>query len=258
MKISTLLLALPLATLGTTATAEARTSARNREVCGAPNGLNFRSAPSMHARVRGTLPAGQNLTMLGISGNGRWLRVKNDGNGRTGFVSRQFTCRRGESPNRGRGGAREGVGGIARWRNPVQGTCVTSDFGPRRRPCSTCSNNHHGTDLGAGCGTPIKSAAPGRVIFSGWMGAYGNAIMIRHPNGVVSLYGHMSRRNLGPGNVVGRNEIIGRVGTTGASTGCHLHFEVRRGGRAFNPQSLIGFGRCPTYGKSTGSRFLQP
>lgn len=248
-----------LSLLAADASAHVPKAAKSREVCGTGGaGLNFRSAPSLHARVRTVLPEDQDIKLLGISSNGKWLRVRNQGNGQTGWVYRSFTCRKSAGGGRGNGGGGAAVGGsIAWWRNPVMGTCVTSDFGPRPRPCSGCSSYHRGCDLGAGCGTRVRAAAGGTVIISSYdPGGFGNYIAVRHGNGVVSYYAHLSSRNVRPGQRVGADTILGRVGSTGASTGCHLHFETRRNGVAFDPQSLIGQGRCPRVGRSTGGRTL--
>ncbi len=244
-----------LSLLATSATASAAIpAAAKREVCKTGGaGLNLRSAPSLHAPVKTVMREGNDLRMLGLSKNGKWVKVQ-DGN-RTGWAYRSFLCRGGAAGGNGGGSA---VGGaIGRWRNPISGTCVTSDFGPRRAPCRGCSTYHRGTDLGAGCGTPIHAAAGGTVIASSYdAGGFGNYVAVRHPNGIVSYYAHMSRRGVRPGQKVGADTILGRVGSTGASTGCHLHFEVRRNGVAFDAQSLIGQGRCPSAGRTTGGRTL--
>ena len=233
-------------------------SALAREVCGAPSGLNFRSGPSLHAPVREVLDNGDDFAkVLGDSSNGKWLKVRVDG--RTGWVYRGYTC--GEARRRTmavRGNSGSASGKIAHWRNPVMGACVTSDFGPRRAPTRGASSYHQGCDLGAGCGTPVRSTAPGRVVFAGWNGGYGNTVMVQHPDGSRSLYAHLSRINVRPGTRPGINTVLGRVGTTGTSTGCHLHFGIMRGGRLVDPQNYIGQRGCPGYGRSTGARWFRP
>lgn len=259
MNLRILTLAAAAAFLGTTFAAErAQAQPAKREVCNTgSSGLNVRSAPSIHSRVGRTISEGTDMTMLGLSRNGQWVRASIDG--RVGWVSRRYVCNDAGRGSGGSGNSGASAGsGETRWRNPVMGTCVTSDFGPRRRPCRGCSAYHRGCDLGAGCGTPIRAAAPGRVIFSGWKGGYGNTVMVQHAGGKVSLYAHMSRRDVRPGKVLAENTVLGKVGTTGSSTGCHLHFEVRQNGRAVDPQNFIGAGRCPRYGRSSGSRFLRP
>lgn len=91
-------------------------------------------------------------------------------------------------------------------------------------------HGHNGVDLGCPVGTPLRAAAPGTVIVAstgGWGGGYGNYVVIRHPNGTQTVYGHMSRVSVNPGQVVERGESIGTTGNSGKSTGPHLHFEVR-------------------------------
>lgn len=227
-----------------------------REVCGAPSGLNVRSGPSLHARVRTIAENGDDFAKVyDRSNNGKWLKVRVDGT--TGWVYRGYTC--GESRSRTRGNAGgTGSGQIARYRNPVMGACVTSDFGPRRRPRPGASSFHQGCDLGAGCGTPVRSTAPGRVVFAGWNGGYGNTVIVQHPNGTRSLYAHLSRINVRPGTRPTSNMTLGRVGTTGVSTGCHLHFSIYRSGRLVDPQNYIGQRGCPSYGISSGARWIRP
>jgi murein DD-endopeptidase MepM/ murein hydrolase activator NlpD len=90
-------------------------------------------------------------------------------------------------------------------------------------------HSNNGVDISNSCGTPIYASADGVVTTSqnGWNGGYGNYIKITHPNGVVTLYGHLSSRDLQTGSNVSKGQYIGAMGTTGNSTGCHLHFEVR-------------------------------
>lgn len=234
----------------------AATSAHAREVCGAPSGLNFRTAPSMHAGVKRVLDDGTDFSkVLGDSANGKWLKVRVGG--QSGWVYRGYTC--GESRRRARENAPSpGSGRIARFRNPVAGTCVTSDFGPRRRPGPGASSYHQGCDLGAGCGAPVRATAPGRVVFAGRYGGYGNAVIIQHANGTRSLYAHLSRINVRSGQVPGSSTVIGRVGQTGVAFGCHLHFGMMIGGRFVDPQRYIGRGSCPGYGVASGAHWLRP
>lgn len=122
---------------------------------------------------------------------------------------------------------------------PVPGP-VTSDFGIRTHPVSGARTHHDGIDFGAPTGTPVRAAAAGRVSYSGWMSGYGNVIVIDHPGGLQTLYAHQSALLARVGERVGRGEVIGRVGSTGLSTGPHLHFEVKRNGRAVNPAPFLG------------------
>ena len=97
---------------------------------------------------------------------------------------------------------------------------------------------HQGIDIGAGTGTPIYAAESGTVFYSAWMGGYGNLILIDHGDGRVTAYAHQSRLAVS-GGPVGRGQLIGYVGSTGDSTGPHLHFEVRVNGVAVNPMQYL-------------------
>jgi len=98
---------------------------------------------------------------------------------------------------------------------------------------------HPGVDICNVVGTPIHAAKGGVVVSAGWMGAYGYAVDIDHGGGVVTRYGHCSRVLVAAGESVGPGQAIARMGSTGRSTGPHLHFEVRIHGRAVNPSSFF-------------------
>ena len=89
--------------------------------------------------------------------------------------------------------------------------------------------------MNAGCGAPIRASESGVVIYSGWKGGYGNAVIIDHGGGMSTLYAHQSRLGVSYGESVGIGDTIGWIGTTGVSTGCHLHFEVRINGAPVDP-----------------------
>ncbi len=121
-------------------------------------------------------------------------------------------------------------------RTPLDATRITSGFGMRRHPILGYSKMHQGVDFGASTGTPIKAAGDGTVAFKGWQNGYGNFVMIKHNGTYTTAYGHMSRfGNIRQGGRVKQGQIIGYVGTTGRSTGPHLHYEVRANGRQVNP-----------------------
>ena len=120
---------------------------------------------------------------------------------------------------------------------PVAYTRISSPFGYRVHPVLHTVSMHTGIDYAAPTGTPIKAAADGEVIFKGWKGGYGNTVMIRHANGVETLYGHMSAFSPADGRVRA-GEVIGFVGTTGRSTGPHLHYEARVNGQPVNPTTV--------------------
>ena len=133
----------------------------------------------------------------------------------------------------------DGVGGEGSqaMRLPVNGH-LTSGFGERFHPILGYARFHAGVDLGATYGAPIVAAADGRVVSAGWRGGYGQAVAIAHAQGLQTLYGHMSRIAAFAGETVHRGQIIGYVGSTGLSTGPHVHFEVTKNGRPVNPLSI--------------------
>ncbi len=112
---------------------------------------------------------------------------------------------------------------------------VSSSFGYRVHPIFGTRRLHSGIDLGAGSGTPIAAAKSGTVIAAGWQGGYGNTVVISHGEGITSLYAHQSSIAVSVGDEVNRGDIIGFVGSTGWSTGPHLHFEIRVNGVAVDP-----------------------
>ena len=120
---------------------------------------------------------------------------------------------------------------------PAQGP-ITSYFGYRYHPILHFTRFHAGVDIGAPWGSPIVAAGDGRVVGAGWGGGYGREVEIAHGDGLVSLYGHMSQIIAQPGSFVRRGELIGYVGSSGLSTGPHLHFEVRQGGTPVNPLAI--------------------
>ena len=131
-------------------------------------------------------------------------------------------------------GVGESKGTLSR---PVNGP-VTSGFGPRRHPILGYMRMHAGLDFKAGYGQPIFAVTDGVVAFAGRNGGYGNFVRLNHSGGLASGYGHMSRIAARPGSKVRRGQIIGYVGSTGLSTGPHLHYELYRNGRAVNATSM--------------------
>ena len=120
---------------------------------------------------------------------------------------------------------------------PVAGR-MTSSFGMRRHPILGFARMHSGVDFGAGHGSPIVAAADGEVVGAGWAGGYGRQVQVRHQGGIVTTYSHMSGIAAEPGQPVRQGQVIGFVGSSGMSTGPHLHFEVRVDGRAVNPLAV--------------------
>lgn len=125
-----------------------------------------------------------------------------------------------------------------RFVRPVPGA-ITSGFGPRRHPILGTVRQHTGVDMTAGYGTAIKAADDGRVIYSGYYGGYGNTVIIDHGGGISTLYAHQSELGASNGDWVDAGDVIGYVGSTGLSTGPHLHFEVRRSGKPVNPADYL-------------------
>jgi len=121
---------------------------------------------------------------------------------------------------------------------PVSGP-VTSPFGWRIHPIFHVRKFHTGIDIGVGYGTPIRAADGGRVIYASWMSGYGNTIIIDHGGSISTLYAHQSSLVVGSGGLVSKGQVIGFVGSTGYSTGPHLHFEVRVNGNPVNPLGYL-------------------
>ncbi|MCY3980847.1 MAG: peptidoglycan DD-metalloendopeptidase family protein [Alphaproteobacteria bacterium] len=123
---------------------------------------------------------------------------------------------------------------------PLDSARITSSFGRRRHPILGYSMMHRGVDFGAPTGTPIRAAGDGTVVSRGWKGAYGRYIRIRHRGGYQTAYAHLSRyaKGLRQGGRVKQGEVIGYVGSSGRSTGPHLHYEVIVNGRQVNPVTL--------------------
>ena len=117
---------------------------------------------------------------------------------------------------------------------------ITSTFGHRENPFNGPGiEAHKGMDIKGPMGAPVKSTAKGKVIFAGLKGGYGKCIIIDHANGIQTLYGHLSVINVKSGDKVNIAQHIGNIGSTGRSTGPHLHYEVHKQGRKINPQSFL-------------------
>ncbi|WP_008311648.1 murein hydrolase activator EnvC family protein [Leptolyngbya sp. PCC 6406] len=130
------------------------------------------------------------------------------------------------------------VRGSGRFIYPVNGR-ITSGFGNRRHPILGYNRFHGGVDFGASQGTTIHAADSGQVIFSGWYGGYGRTIILDHGGGITTLYAHASQLYVNVGQNVAQGQAIAAVGSTGLSTGPHLHFEVRQNGNPINPMNYL-------------------
>ncbi len=138
----------------------------------------------------------------------------------------------------GSSGGKAYVGGEFMW--PATSTYITSSFSPsRKNPVTGQMRKHTGVDIGAGNGTPIKAANGGTVTLAGWNSGYGNCVIIDHGGGKATLYGHMSKILVSKGQSVSKGTEIGKVGSTGNSTGPHLHFEILINGSPVNPMNYF-------------------
>jgi murein DD-endopeptidase MepM/ murein hydrolase activator NlpD len=123
-----------------------------------------------------------------------------------------------------------------RW--PLRGH-VRSEFGTRQSPWTGALEHHDGLDIGSPPGTPVKCPAPGRVMIATAGGDFGKHVLIDHGNGVRSLYGHLRKIDVKAGQKVEKGDVIGQVGSTGRSTGPHLHYELLVQGKPVNPRSFL-------------------
>ena len=170
-----------------------------------------------------------------------------DSNSSTGYgtytvyrnVQKEANSKYVDIPVENSGNGIPGGGGTGSYIMPINAP-VTSPYGYRIHPISGQRKMHNGIDFGAGCGTPIKAADGGTVVFAGPKGASGNRIDIDHGNGVTTGYFHQQSFAVSKGDTVSQGQVIGYVGTTGSSTGCHLHFTAAKGGgmNYFDPMTL--------------------
>lgn len=138
----------------------------------------------------------------------------------------------------GGGGGSANASGSFLW--PVASyVYVSSRFGPRVHPITGEKKNHTGLDIASNQGTTVYASDGGSVTLAGWNGGYGNCIMIDHGNGYVTLYGHLSSISVSQGQSVSQGDVIGAVGSTGNSTGPHLHFEVLKDGSRIDPEQFF-------------------
>ena len=150
--------------------------------------------------------------------------------------------RRAEQANNGGGssGAGSGANSTGSFIWPVASyVYVSSRFGQRVHPITGEIKNHTGIDIASNQGTTIYAADGGTITLAAWNGGYGNCVMIDHGNGYVTLYGHMSSIAVSQGQTVSQGDTIGYVGSTGNSTGPHLHFEVLKNGTRIDPEQFF-------------------
>ena len=116
---------------------------------------------------------------------------------------------------------------------------ITSPFGPRHHPILNRQRMHNGVDFGSGMNAQVYSAADGRVKLAQYSNSFGNWIIVEHSNGYTSVYAHLNSFKVKKGDVVKKGELIGLTGSTGRSTGPHLHYEVRLNGTPINPEGYL-------------------
>ncbi len=126
-----------------------------------------------------------------------------------------------------------------RWVWPTPSRLITSPFGYRSDPFTGAAAFHSGIDLGDPCGTPVGATRPGQVTFAGPAGGYGNRVVVDHGEGIWSSYSHLQQIDVQSGQSVEQSEQVGLVGTTGRSTGCHLHFEIIVNGGFADPMPYL-------------------
>ncbi|MDY2637725.1 MAG: peptidoglycan DD-metalloendopeptidase family protein [Phascolarctobacterium sp.] len=153
-------------------------------------------------------------------------------------ISENITAMLRNMEGSGGSAASSGGGGTGRFMWPCRGV-ITSYFGWRTHPVFGTTKYHSGMDIGVDYGTPIYAADSGTVIYSGWLGGYGYAVMIDHGSGLVTLYGHNQALNVYEGQYVTKGTCIAYAGSTGYSTGPHCHFEVRLHGEVTEPLNYL-------------------
>lgn len=139
----------------------------------------------------------------------------------------------------------DNITGIARkmpFANPIPGAKVSSRFGHRTDPFNGRSAMHSGMDFKAARGTPVRATGDGVIIKAGRKGGYGKVVEVQHRDGLITRYAHLSRISVKNGQRVRLGQVVGKVGSTGRSTGPHLHYEVRQGKKARNPSNYIRVG----------------
>ncbi|MEW6669195.1 MAG: peptidoglycan DD-metalloendopeptidase family protein [Thermodesulfobacteriota bacterium] len=127
--------------------------------------------------------------------------------------------------------------------NAMQGGAVSSTFGWRKDPFSGEDRFHYGVDFAASEGTPVRAPMPGKVLLAGYRAGYGNLVVLDHGHGLTTLYAHNRENTVSEGDWVRQGTPLAKVGSTGRSTGPHLHFEVRKDGRQLDPLAFLREGR---------------
>jgi murein DD-endopeptidase MepM/ murein hydrolase activator NlpD len=123
---------------------------------------------------------------------------------------------------------------------PIRSGYITSKFGYRKHPILRKSHFHSGVDFASKRGTPVLATADGVVVYSGWRSGYGRLVEVRHMDGLVTRYAHNQKNLVKQGEMVDKGQTIAKLGSSGRSTGPHVHFEVREDGKAVNPLKYVG------------------
>jgi murein DD-endopeptidase MepM/ murein hydrolase activator NlpD len=137
-------------------------------------------------------------------------------------------------------------------RMPIRNSYITSGFGGRADPFGRGAGNHKGIDFHANVGDPVLAVADGVVSYSGVRGGYGNVVEVDHGNGYVTRYAHNSRLSVKVGDLVRVGQEVAKAGSTGRSTGAHVHFEVWKDGVVMNPAKFLGDGATPVGRRGRG------
>ena len=211
--------------------AEVSSSEQRAEVAAAAARAARTGLETQQAGVRKLL-SGRQALLAGVKGDREAIEAETeDLAGRSQKLANQIRAAQGLPPAPS-GSVAVGAPSAAGLVWPVSGP-ITSGFGMR------WGRMHEGIDIAGASGTPIAAAAAGTVIVAGWNGGYGNLVVVNHGGGISTAYGHLSSIAVSVGQAVGQGSVVGGMGTTGHSTGVHLHFEVRVNGAAVNPLGYL-------------------
>lgn len=189
--------------------------------------VNFRSKPASNSSSISKIPAGTKLQAAKQDKN--WFKVEYKG--KIGYIHSSLFSLGGSKSTQ------------TTFKHPLPSNCyvVTSEFAYRIHPITGKRTHHDGIDLAADKGTTIYAMAAGTVTASSYGSISGNFVRIQHTNGLETFYAHMSKRAVAVGSKISKGAVVGYVGTTGGSTGNHLHFEIRKNGVKLNPRSYFKF-----------------
>jgi hypothetical protein len=200
------------------------------------SGLNVRTGPSTSNHIIRTIPEGHRVKILATAGS--WYKTDEGGFSYGYYLCAAGSTGGGGDTSGGGGGGGGGGGCTGSFINPAPGYPVTSEFGPR------WGSMHEGIDVGVPMKTSLKAADGGVVEFAGWLGGYGYAIDINHCGKYTTRFGHNTNFIADHGQKVSKGQYVSHSGSTGNSTGPHVHFEIRIGGRwgkAVNPRNYVHF-----------------